>query len=110
MGFSNRGFEFTFPDSKDPIKSLIPPSSELINKVSGTEEGPSPSKESFNTQEKPIRVAIENYKKKLSVNHINESYFLHGKSDVIKETYITELNRKISIYGSISYFNKKNWK
>ena len=105
MSFSIRGFEFTVPDSKEPIKSLITPSS--INKVSGTEEGPVPSKESFNLQEKPIRVAIENYKNKLSVNYINESYFLYDKSDLIKETYITELNRKVLIYGSISYFNKK---
>ena len=107
MGFSIRGFEFTFPDSKDPIKSLITPSFKLINEVSGTEEGSVPSKESFNPQEKPIRVAIENYKNKLSVNYINESYFLYDKSDLIKETYITELNRKVLIYGSISYFNKK---
>ena len=105
MGFSIRGFEFTFPDSKDPIKSLITPSS--INKVSGTEEGPVPSKESFNLQEKPIRVAIENYNNKLLVNYINESSFLYDKSDLIKETYIIELNRKVLIYGSISYFNKK---
>ena len=107
MGFSIRRSEFTFPDSKDPIKSLITPSSELINKVSGTEKGPVPSTESFNPQENPIRVAIENYKNKLSVNYINESYFLYDKSDLIKETYITELNRKVLIYGSISYFNKK---
>ena len=68
MGFSIRRSEFTFPDSKDPIKSLITPSSELITKVRGTEEGSVPSKESFNPQEKPISVAIENYKNKLSVN------------------------------------------
>ena len=110
MGFSIRGFEFTFPDSKDPIKSLITPSSELINKVSGTEKGPVPSTESFNPQENPIRVAIENYKNKLSVNYINESYFLYDKSDLIKEIYITELNRKVLIYGCVSYFNKKTEK
>ena len=107
MGFSIRGFEFTFPDSKDPIKNLITPSSELINKVSGTEEGPAPSKEPFNPPEKPIRVAIENYKNKLLVNYINESYFLYDKSDLVKETFITELNRKVLIYDFISYFNKK---
>ena len=38
---------------------------------------------------------------------INESYFLYDKSDLIKETYITVLNKNVSIYGSISYFNKK---
>ena len=107
MGFSIRGFEFTFADSKDPIKSLITPSSELMNKVSETEEGPAASKESFNPQEKPIRVATENYKNKLLVNYINESSFLYDKSDLIKETYIIEVNRKVLIYGSISYFNKK---
>ena len=107
MGFNIRGFEFTFPDSKDPIKSLITPSFKLINEVSGTEEGSVPSKESFNPQEKPIRVAIENYKNESSVNYINESYFLYDKNDFIKETYITELNRKVLIYGSIGYFNKK---
>ena len=37
---------------------------------------------------------------------INKTYFLYDKSDLIKETYITVLNKKVSIYGSISYFNK----
>ena len=78
-----------------------------MNKVSGTEEGPAASKESFNPQVKPIRVAFENYNNKLLVNYINESSFLYDKSDLIKETYIIELNRKVLIYGSISYFNKK---
>ena len=32
---------------------------------------------------------------------------MYYKSDVIKETYITALNKRISIYGSISYFHKK---
>ena len=41
------------------------------------------------------------------VYYINESYSLYDKNDLIKETFITALNKKISIYGSISYFNKK---
>ena len=32
---------------------------------------------------------------------------MYDKSDLIKETYITALNKKISIYGSISYLTKK---
>ena len=32
---------------------------------------------------------------------------MYDKSDLIKETYIAALNKKISIYGSISYFNNK---
>ena len=32
---------------------------------------------------------------------------MYDKSDLIKDTFITALNKKISIYGSISYFNEK---
>ena len=32
---------------------------------------------------------------------------MYDKCDLIKEAYITALNKEISIYGSISYFNKK---
>ena len=32
---------------------------------------------------------------------------MYDKSDLMKETYITALNKKISIYHSISYLNKK---
>ena len=39
--------------------------------------------------------------------YINESYFLYNKSELIKETFINALNKKVWIYGSISYFNKK---
>ena len=34
-------------------------------------------------------------------------FFLYNKSNLIKEIYITALNKRISIYGSISYFDKK---
>ena len=106
MGFSIRGFDFTFPKAKDSVKTLLTPAADLINKVNGTEESFSvPTKESFYPQEKAIKEAIENYKNKLTVNYINESYFLYEKSDLIKETFITALNKKI-IHGSISYFDK----
>ena len=32
---------------------------------------------------------------------------MYDKSDLIKETFINALNKKISIYGSIGYFHKK---
>ena len=32
---------------------------------------------------------------------------MYDKSNFIKDTFITPLNKKILIYGSISYFNKK---
>ena len=57
-----------------------------------------------------LYIAIDNYIKKLTVNFINKSYFLYEKSNFIKETFITELNNKIIIYGFISYYNKKKQK
>ena len=44
------------------------------------------------------------------VNFINESYFLYDKSNFIKETFITEIKKIVSIYGSVSYFGKKKAK
>ena len=58
-------------------------------------------------QEKLVETALGNCREKLTTNFVNESYFLYDESNLIKETYITELNKKILIYGSISYFNKK---
>ena len=39
--------------------------------------------------------------------YINKSYFLYDKSGFIDQNFITALNKKQSIYGSISYVNKK---
>ena len=39
---------------------------------------------------------------------MNESYFLYDKSNMIEQTFITNLNKLISVYGSISYFDKKS--
>ena len=32
---------------------------------------------------------------------------LYDKSNLIEESFITEINKLISVYGSISYFGKK---
>ena len=67
------------------------------------------SKEIFKLpQEFLKKTAIENYIKKLTVSFASESYFLYNKSNVIEPTLITEINKLISVYGSISYFDKKS--
>ena len=53
-------------------------------------------------KETPVKTAIYNYIKKAI-----KSYFLYGKSNLIKQTFVTEVNKLLSIYGSISYFDKK---
>ena len=87
------------------------PSPGLINENTGIEETSSvPAHASFFPEQKAIEDAIKNYKNVPVVHYINESYFLYDKNDLIKETFITALNKKILIYGSISYFNKKKQK
>ena len=84
------------------------PSPDLINKNTGIEETSSvPTQASFFPKQKGIEDAIKNYKNVPVAHYTNESYFLFDKRDLIKKTFITALNKKILIYGSISYFNKK---
>ena len=108
IGISLRGFTFTFPNLLDLLKNQIEPSQDLINKERNTEETSSvPTQNSFFPEQKASEDSIKNYKNAPISSFINESYFFYNKSDLIKETFITALNKKILIYGSISYFNKK---
>ena len=67
------------------------------------------SKDIFNIpQENLVKRAIENYIKKLTVSFVNESYFLYDKSNMIEEIFITEINKLISVYDSISYCDKNS--
>ena len=38
-------------------------------------------------------------------NFINESYFLYDKSNPIKKTFVSAINKQLSLYGSFSYFS-----
>lgn len=57
-------------------------------------------------QENLVKTAIQNYIKKSTVSLVNEIYFLYDRSNLIEPTFITEINKLISTYGSISYFDK----
>ena len=55
-----------------------------------------------------MKTAIENYINKITVGFLNESYFFYDKSNVIEQTFVTEINKLISVYGFISFFNTKS--
>ena len=40
-------------------------------------------------------------------SYIKESYFLYDKSNLIKKTFVTAINKQLSLYGSFSYFSGK---
>lgn len=59
-------------------------------------------------QENLVKTAIQNYIKKSTVSLVNEIYFLYDRSNLIEPTFITEINKLISTYGSITYFDKRS--
>ena len=108
IGLTVRGFEFTFPKLENSLKNLMEPSPALIHKNTGIEETSSvPTRACFFPEQKAIEDAIKNYKNVPVVHYINKGYFLYDNSELIKKTFMTALNKKILIYSSISYFDKK---
>ena len=39
--------------------------------------------------------------------NVNESYFLYDKSNLIKRTFVTAINKQFSLFGSFSFFSGK---
>ena len=75
---------------------------------SGTEEASTvPIQYSCYPTQQQIDENIKKYNNVPAKNFINESYLLYNKSDLVKESYITAVNKKVSLYGSTSYFNNK---
>ena len=57
--------------------------------------------------EKTFNEKVAEFKTILKKEFINESFLLYDKSNTIKRTFITALNKELSIYGSFSYFSGK---
>ena len=111
LALSLRGYEFIFPNLENSLKTFMEPSPTLINSKPGQEEISTVlTRDIFSLEYKGIEDNIKSYKNASTTHYINESYFLYNKSSLIKDAFISALNKKILIYGSIliySYFNKK---
>ena len=82
-----REFNFSYPNISTSLKNFFQPSQNLLNIESGIEEASTvPTQYLF---------------------YPNESYFSYDKSNLAKESYITAINKKVSLYGYTSYFNNK---
>ena len=98
IGSTVRPFGIFSQDLSDSLKNLIQPSPNLTNTESGIEEPFAvPTHHSFYSGQQQIEENIKNYNDDPVKCFINESYFLYDKNDLIKETYITALNKKISL-------------
>ena len=103
-----RGFNFFYPNLSTSLKNFFQPSQNLLNIESGTGEASTvPTQNSFYPVQQQTEEKIKEYNVVPSKNFINESYFLYDKSGLMKESYITAINKKVSLYGSTSYFDRK---
>ena len=103
-----RCFSFVFPNASTKLKEYLPPSKDLLNIASGTEEVDNVlTQNDYFPIQKDIKDKIDEYKSVPEKNFVNESYFLYDKSNLILNTFITALNKKISIHGSFIYFIRK---
>ena len=107
-GCSVTVFSFVFPNASAKLKEHLLPSKNLLNIASGTEEVDNAlTQTDFFPIQKDIKDKIDKCNTVPEKNFINESYFLCNKSNLILDTFITPLNKKVSIYGSFSYFQGK---
>ena len=67
---------------------------------------PDSSNFTFETEIK-IKKKLLEYRSIPTKNFINESYFLYDRSNLLKKTFITALNKEIALYGSFSFFSGK---
>ena len=109
IGLSLERFRFNItPKVSDDLRNFLEPSRSLINSESGQAELNFVStKGHLFSKIEGIEDAVEKLIKLGTDFYINESYFLYNKSNFIEKTFITAINKIISIYDFISYFNKK---
>ena len=102
---------FHFPNADRKLKTSFEPSLNLLNLETGTEQVTSfLTKYDFYGWQKSISDLINEYNNLLGKYFVNESYFLYDRTNLIKNTHITALNKPVLLYGSFSYFKVKNEK
>ena len=108
IGFTVSGFSFEFKNAPSNLKSILNPPNDLINVESGIKQAENSLNEAlFHVNKKNIEEKIAEYIAIPTKNFINESYFLYDKSNLIKKTFVTAINKQLSLYGSFSYFSGK---
>ena len=106
--FTVSGFSFKV-NGTNKIKEKLNPSSNLINFETNTiSEQNTISDEIFYPAIKYLKEKIAEYDAIPTKNFINESYFLYDKSNLIKITFVTAINKYLNLYRSFSYFLGKS--
>ena len=105
--FTVSGFSFKV-NGTNKIKEKLNPLSNYINFETNTEsEQNTISDEIFYHVVKYLKEKIAEYNAILTKNIFNEGYFLYDKSNLIKKTFVTAINKQLNLYGSLVIFQEK---
>ena len=108
IGYTVNGFNIKFRNLPYELTRIIDPSPNLINTETNTEVVDNNlTQKLFSEKPKKIKDRIKEYNAIPIQNFVNESFFLYDKSNTIKKTYVTAINKQLSLYGSFSYFSGK---
>lgn len=105
FGATVKDFSFKFNNTTRRLEVALEPETNLLNLENNVLKATHfLTTDYFYSHQKEITEAIDEYNKLLQKYFVNESYFLYDKSNLIKDTHITAINKNLSIYGSLSYF------
>ena len=108
-GYTIDGISFAFKDAPNEINNILKASDGLINDFTNNniEETNNSLTVNIFFDEKTFKEKVKEFNAIPKKEFINESFFLYDKSNTIKKTFITALDKEISIYESFSYFSGK---
>ena len=107
IGFTIHGFSFKFNNALvHNLKSILNPPDDLINdgENNNTELVDNNLTSNLFFEKQPFYKKCKNTKQ-FQQRILLMKVFLYNKSNTIKKTFITALNKQLSIYGSFSYFS-----
>ena len=100
VGYTVHGFSFKFKNATNSLSAILNPQYDLINVENGLEEADNDiTEEIFFPFKETLEEKIAEHKSIPTKNFVNESYFLSDKSNLIKKTFVTAINKQLSLYG-----------
>ena len=108
VGYTVDRFKFSFPKAKTSISDILNPTKNLLNIENGLEE----ASNSFNSElffptKENIEDKIAEYNNFPTKDFVNEIYFLYDKSNLIKQTFVTAINKTLFYMVLLAIFQVK---
>ena len=101
VGYSFKGLKVDFAGIyKRKLAKILTPTENIFNTKIETI--------AFSPKDFEINKQIETENFINRTQFVQDSYFLYTKCNIIKKNFVTELNKFIFIYGSVSYIGKKS--